>query len=107
MIHGFVDGYSRLIVGLRAHTDNTAKTVLQLFLEACAERGVPRCVRGDRGVENVGVAAFMFANRALGERLRYIFGKYVRLGPGLGVPSTGNVMDELIPSDLSLSQERS
>ncbi|KAF8143096.1 hypothetical protein K438DRAFT_1456329, partial [Mycena galopus ATCC 62051] len=34
VIHGFIDGYSRLITGLRASDNNTADTVLELFLDA-------------------------------------------------------------------------
>ncbi|KAF8173207.1 hypothetical protein K438DRAFT_1426206, partial [Mycena galopus ATCC 62051] len=34
VIHGFIDGYSRLITGLRASDNNTADTVLELFLNA-------------------------------------------------------------------------
>ncbi|KAJ7204245.1 hypothetical protein B0H12DRAFT_997841, partial [Mycena haematopus] len=34
VIHGFIDGYSRLITGLRASDNNTAETVLGLFLDA-------------------------------------------------------------------------
>ncbi|KAF8058661.1 hypothetical protein FPV67DRAFT_1391617, partial [Lyophyllum atratum] len=34
VIHGFIDGYSRLITALRAHNNNLADTVLGLFLLA-------------------------------------------------------------------------
>ncbi|KAI0069534.1 hypothetical protein K474DRAFT_1579301, partial [Panus rudis PR-1116 ss-1] len=34
VIHGFIDGYSRLVVGLRASNNNRASTVLNLFLRA-------------------------------------------------------------------------
>ncbi|KAJ7228286.1 hypothetical protein GGX14DRAFT_296526, partial [Mycena pura] len=34
VIHGFIDGYSRLITGLRASNNNRAETVLELFLDA-------------------------------------------------------------------------
>ncbi|KZT70888.1 hypothetical protein DAEQUDRAFT_666931, partial [Daedalea quercina L-15889] len=41
IIHGFINGYSRLIIGLRAHNNNCAATVLLLFLEAAYIYGVP------------------------------------------------------------------
>lgn len=41
VIHGFIDGYSRLVVGLRASNNNRAATVLDLFLEASQLYGVP------------------------------------------------------------------
>ncbi|KAK7015971.1 hypothetical protein R3P38DRAFT_2718683, partial [Favolaschia claudopus] len=34
VIHGFIDGYSRLITGLRASNNNRGSTVLLLFLDA-------------------------------------------------------------------------
>jgi hypothetical protein len=67
----FVDGYSRFIVGARAHNNNRAMTVLDLFLEA-SQHGVPRRVRGDHGVENVELARWMDVHRGLGS---YIFGR--------------------------------
>ncbi|KAK6984929.1 hypothetical protein R3P38DRAFT_2465756, partial [Favolaschia claudopus] len=48
VIHGFVDGYSRTITGLRASTNNRASTVLEVFLAAVGEYGLPSRVRGDR-----------------------------------------------------------
>ncbi|KAF7343958.1 hypothetical protein MVEN_01685000 [Mycena venus] len=55
IIHGFIDGYSRLITGLRASDNNRAQTVLDVFLAACAEYGVPSRARGDHGTENLSV----------------------------------------------------
>ncbi|KAJ4473970.1 hypothetical protein C8J55DRAFT_376515, partial [Lentinula edodes] len=34
IIHGFIDGYSRLITGLRASNNNRGQTVLSLFISA-------------------------------------------------------------------------
>lgn len=59
MIHGFIDGYSWLIVSLQASGNNTAETVFLLFLNATAQYGVPSHIRGDHGTENLLVAAFM------------------------------------------------
>ncbi len=74
IIHGFIDGYSRLITGLQASSNNTGHTVLTLFLSACAIYGVPSRLRGDHGTENVLVAAWMEERR--GERRgSYIWGR--------------------------------
>lgn len=78
MIHGFIDGYSRLITGLRASDNNLGKTVLNLFLNASQLYGVPSRVRGDHGVENILLAAWMELHR--GERRgSYIWGRYLKL----------------------------
>ncbi|KAF7311812.1 hypothetical protein MIND_00191700 [Mycena indigotica] len=55
VIHGFIDGYSRLITGLRASDNNSANTVLALFLTAAEIYGVPSRLRGDHGTENLSV----------------------------------------------------
>lgn len=60
--HGFIDGYSRLVVGLRDSTNNTADTVLQLFKMAAGTYGVPVRCRGDRGGENLEVAKHLAAH---------------------------------------------
>jgi hypothetical protein len=76
VIHGFIDGYSRLIVGMEA------ATVLGVFLRAANTYGVPSRVRGDHGTENVRVAAFM--EWFMGEfRGSYIWGRSVFNGIGV------------------------
>ncbi len=74
IIHGFIDGYSRLITALRANNNNTGQAVLELFLQACAVYGVPFRLRGDHGVENILVAAWIEEFRGT-RRGSYIWGR--------------------------------
>lgn len=74
VIHGFIDGYSRLITGLRASNNNRGETVLDVFLAATRIYGVPSRLRGDHGVENIIIAAWMEANRGAC-RGSYIWGR--------------------------------
>ncbi|KAK7037429.1 hypothetical protein VNI00_011180 [Paramarasmius palmivorus] len=76
VIHAFVDGYSRMVTAIQASDNNRADTVLALFLEAIAEHGTPSRVRGDHGVENLGVAEYMESNFGV-ERGSYIWGRSV------------------------------
>ncbi|KAF7325542.1 hypothetical protein MKEN_00403600 [Mycena kentingensis (nom. inval.)] len=76
VIHGFIDGYSRLITGLRASNNNRAQTVLELFLDAARTYGVPSRLRGDHGGENLHVAAWMEVYRGIG-RGSYIWGRSI------------------------------
>jgi len=52
------------ITGLRASTNNRASTVLDMFIDAILEHGVPSKVRGDRGGENRDVSILMIILRA-------------------------------------------
>lgn len=63
VIHGAIDGYSRMIVFMKVSTDNRAQTVLNHFMEAVAVFGLPSRVRGDYGKENLGVKSYMEAAR--------------------------------------------
>jgi len=74
VIHGFIDGYSRLITGLRASNNNFGGTVLDLFLHASNAYGVLSRLRGDHGVENILVATWMEENRGV-RRGSYIWGR--------------------------------
>lgn len=78
VIHAFIDGKSRLVVGIRASDNNRADTVLKLFLDAIPIHGTPSRVRGDHGVENVRVAEWMEENQG-GGRGSYIWGRFVNL----------------------------
>ncbi|XP_048854384.1 uncharacterized protein LOC125722239 isoform X4 [Brienomyrus brachyistius] len=59
IIHGGIDGFSRLVVYLTADTNNRADTVLHAFLDAVRQYGLPSRVRSDKGGENFEVAHFM------------------------------------------------
>ena len=55
VIHGAIDGFSRLIAFLKCSTNNRAETVLQGFVTATATLtyGLPRKLRTDTGGEDV------------------------------------------------------
>ena len=68
VIHGAIDGYSRMIVYLHCSNYNRTYTVLKLFEEAVTKNGLPSRVRSDKGIENVDVAQFMLHNRGLNRK---------------------------------------
>ncbi|CAL8302286.1 unnamed protein product [Gadus morhua 'NCC'] len=59
VIHGGIDGYSRLIVFLRASSNNRSSTVLESFVNAVDRYGVPSRVRTDKRGENSSVCLMM------------------------------------------------
>lgn len=59
VIHGGVDGYSRVPVYLQASDNNRAVTVLRAFLNAVEAYGLPSRVRSDLGGENTLVSEYM------------------------------------------------
>ena len=63
---------------LQCNANNNAQTVLEAFLEAVSNHGLPSRVRGDQGVENVDIARFMFNHLERGpDRGSLISGKSV------------------------------
>ena len=58
-IHGAIDGYSRRILWLEVGTSNNDPRIVARYFLDCVKQvgGVPRCVRGDRGTENVNICA--------------------------------------------------
>ena len=59
IIHGSIDGFSRLIVFLKCSTNNTAATVFDSFINATQSYGVPRRLRTDLRGENVDAWQYM------------------------------------------------
>ncbi|KAL1250736.1 hypothetical protein QQF64_018532 [Cirrhinus molitorella] len=49
VIHGAIDGHSRLITYLNCNTDNCSSTVLSQFIQATCLYGIPSRVRSDHG----------------------------------------------------------
>lgn len=62
MIHGGIDGYSRLTLYLSCHDNNKAVTVFQEFSTAVAHYGLPSRARMDKGGENVDIVGYMFSH---------------------------------------------
>ena len=73
VIHGGIDGFSRLVTYLTCSNNNRSETVLELFVKATDEYGVPSRVRSDHGGENIQVWQFMEEVRGEG-RASYIAG---------------------------------
>lgn len=66
VVHGCVDGFTRIPVYLACRTNNMADTVLNCFVDAIQRWGLPSRVRSDRGGENVDVVWYMINRRGSG-----------------------------------------
>ena len=78
IIHGGIDGFSRLPVYLMVASNNKAITVLNCFLEAITMYGLPSRIRCDKGGENSLISQYMMAHPARGPgRRSCITGKSV------------------------------
>ncbi|KAK7020023.1 hypothetical protein R3P38DRAFT_3318934 [Favolaschia claudopus] len=75
VIHCFINGNTRLVTGIPSN-NNLAQMVLDLFLKAVEEYGLPSQARRDHGTENVLVAAYMKDVCGAG-RGSYIWGRSV------------------------------
>ena len=59
VIHGGIDGFTRIPVFLKCSTNNRAETVVDAFLKATQDYGLPSRVRSDKGGENTTVSLYM------------------------------------------------
>ena len=75
VIHGGIDGFSRIPVYVLASNNNKAETVATAFTNAVETYGLPSRVRSDKGGDNVQVAWFML--------------NHPQRGPGRGSMITG------------------
>ncbi len=65
VIHGGVDGKSRMNVFLKCSDNNKASTVYYLFTGAVRDFGLPSRLRTDRGGENELIKSLMNSKRGL------------------------------------------
>ena len=78
VIHGAIDGFSRLIVYMKVSANNKARTVLSAFTSAVREFGIPSRIRTDRGGENLMVSRWMLEHPLRGpDRRSVIAGRSV------------------------------
>ncbi len=66
VVHGCVDGFSRVPMYISCETNNRAATVCFLFRQAVQTWGLPSRTRCDQGSENVDVVQYMLLTRGVG-----------------------------------------
>ena len=66
VVHGGIDGFSRVITYMKAATNNSSQTALSAFLYGVSSYGLPSRVRTDQGGENVLIAEYMLRERGTG-----------------------------------------
>jgi hypothetical protein len=65
VVHGCIDGFSRLPIYLVCCDNNLSTTVMKIFHDSLAVHGLPKHVRSDLGAENVKVAEYMLLEREI------------------------------------------
>ena len=55
VVHGGIDGFSRLIVFLQCSSNNRSSTILRVFQNGVGQYGLPERIWSGRGGENVEV----------------------------------------------------
>jgi len=55
VIRGGIDGFTRIPIYSKCNTNNRAETVVDAFLKATQEYGLPSRVQSDKGSENTAV----------------------------------------------------
>ena len=66
VIHGGIDGFSRMVVYLKCSNNNRSSTVMTEFYNATVTYGIPSRVRSDKGGENILVCHFIISVRGVG-----------------------------------------
>lgn len=66
VVHGSIDGYSRIPVYLQASNNNKAESVIKAFMGAVMAHGLPSRVRADYGGENTLLSQYMLRHPSRG-----------------------------------------